>query len=129
MQNEMLENIDRIKRVYRYCKRREYQEIEAFLDAYKKTYFPDKIESNYVVADIQFAFENRKLIQLMRKRGEAISKGNIQDTIRSNIKINEYIKSEKGKREMNTIKSAFVTFQTEEGHDEAQNYIKNPKQY
>jgi hypothetical protein len=80
------------------------------LDAYKKTYFPDKIESNYVVADIQFAFDNRKLIQLMRKRGEAISKGNIEDTIRSNIKINEYIKSEKGKSQMNTIKSAFVTF-------------------
>jgi hypothetical protein len=62
MQNEMLENIDRIRRVYRYCKKREYQEIEAFLDAYKKTYFPDKIESNYIVADIQFAFDNRKLI-------------------------------------------------------------------
>lgn len=47
----------------------------------------------------------------------------------SNIKINEYIKSEKGKRQMNTIKSAFVTFQTEEGHDEARNYINNPRQY
>ena len=62
----------------------------------------------------------------MRKRGEAISKGKIRDTIVSNIKINEYIKSEKGKKEMNTIISAFVTFQTEEGHDEAVNYIGNP---
>ena len=59
----------------------------------------------------------------MRKRGEALSKGSIQDTIKSNIKINKYIKSEKGLEEMTTIISAFVTFQTEEGHDEAQNYI------
>lgn len=106
----MKESIERIKRTYRNKKKKEYQEIDEYLAEYKKRYMPDRINQNFQVADIQFAFNNRKLIQLMRKRGEAMSKGNIQDTIMSNIKINKYIKSEKGMEEMNTIISAFVTF-------------------
>lgn len=39
-------------------------------------------------------------------------------------KINKYLQSAKGQKETNTIISAFVTFKTEEGHDEAQNYIQ-----
>jgi hypothetical protein len=36
-----------------------------------------------------------------------------------NSKIREYLESPKGIKETTTIISAFITFKTEEGHDEA----------
>ena len=55
----------------------------------------------------------------MRKRGDFITKGKTAAIARTNYKINKYISSQKGREEMNTIISAYITFNTEEGHDEA----------
>ena len=39
------------------------------------------------------------------------------------------MRSKKGRKEMNTIIAAYITFNTEEGHDEAENFLKNPRKY
>ena len=46
-----------------------------------------------------------------------------------NQEINDYVRSKKGRRQMNTVLTAYITFMTEEGHDEVQNYIKEPEKY
>ena len=84
---------------------------------------------DFSVADIQFAFNNRNLIQLMKKRGTMMAQGNLQGTKTINKEIDDYMKSKVGRKEMNTIIAAYVTFNTEEGHDEAQNYIREPRKF
>jgi hypothetical protein len=61
---------------------------------------------------------------LLKKRGKCITKLDEDGMRKVERKINKYLQSAKGQKETNTIISAFVTFKTEEGHDEAQNYIQ-----
>ena len=58
-----------------------------------------------------------------------MAQGNVQGTKTVNKEIDDYMKSKVGRKEMNTIIAAYVTFNTEEGHDEAQNYIREPRKY
>lgn len=65
----------------------------------------------------------------MKNRGKAITNSYRSAIKKANREINEYVGSSEGRKEMNTILSAFITFKTEAGHDEAQNYIKNPMKF
>jgi hypothetical protein len=60
----------------------------------------------------------------LAERGQAITENDEKLRKEVDKKINKYLVSSKGKKETKQIISAFITFRTEEGHDEAQNYIK-----
>ena len=58
-----------------------------------------------------------------------MTKGDHTGTQRMNSKITEYVQSKKGRNEINTILTAYITFNTEEGGDEAHKYIKDPTKF
>lgn len=65
----------------------------------------------------------------MKERGDCVTKGDFEGVKRMNYRITKYLQSKRGRSEVNTVLSAYLNFNTEEGHDEAQNYIKNPTKY
>ena len=82
------------------------------------------------VADVQLVFENSKLIELLKERGEQIKMGKNEETINEQNKIiDNYLNknNQKGKKDLTTIIGAYVTFQTEDGFNEAIQFIKHPE--
>ena len=67
---------------------------------------------SFTVADIQFAFDNAKLIKLMEERGKSIAENKYNCC---NTKIDEKImklfEDENEREKMTTILSAYVTFE------------------
>ena len=72
------------------------------------------------VADIQLVFENSKLIELLKDRGLQIITGKDENIINEQNKIiDNYLIKQNGKKDLTTIIGAYVTFQTEDGFNEA----------
>jgi hypothetical protein len=65
------------------------------------------------------------LIHLLKARGSCIASGRLNKIDYWDGQIDEYLQK-KGKEDTQRIISAFVTFNTEEGYNEALRYIDNP---
>lgn len=71
-------------------------------------------------------FDNHRLIKLLKERGALIASGKHKLVRSYDEKINKYLLEKNGKDDLQTILSAFVTFKTEEGYNEALRFIENP---
>ena len=99
-------------------KNKEYSHLTHLLDSYNQMYNPDECGINFKVADMQFTFNNSKLIDLMQERGSKITE--CKDLKRVNQKMHKLLISDfNGDRTLDRILTAYITFQTEDGHDEA----------
>ena len=70
------------------------------------------------MAEIELVFNFGKLIELLKERGALISQCKWNKVNECNEKIDKYLK-EGGKQEICEVVSAFITFQREDGYDEA----------
>lgn len=94
-----------------------------------------KRETNFNVAHISFAYDNAKILELLLKRGELITKGKIEKPL---VKINKQIDEliEKEGEKLQRPVAAFITFETQEAIERALYYFppkfsgkKYPKNY
>lgn len=70
--------------------------------------------NKFLIADINFAFKNRKLMDLLKLRGEALERKDHIEQVAAENKINKIIFEEY--EELTTPLSMFVTFETEFGY-------------
>ena len=96
MKKEMTENIKKVHELLRVYKKKEYNGFKEVIEKFRDKYDPDESLSCFEVADIQFAFNNRELINLLKKRGQYITNMNKDGIRKVEKKINKYLHSPKG---------------------------------
>ena len=74
MIREMNMNISKFREQVSIFKTNEYRYLNECFDNIMNNYDPRECGQCFEVADIQFAFNNRKLIKLLIKRGDCIGK-------------------------------------------------------
>lgn len=74
------------------------------------------------VFDVSFAFNNHNLIEILKKRGTAITSLDFDQVRESDEKINEMIKDDKQYENLTKPVCAFITFYTDEGKNAAISY-------
>lgn len=87
------------------------------MSAQPSVLFPDREPFDVKIANITFAFNNAKLLKLLRKRGSCVAAGMFKDLPKVDEQINKLKETE-----LNSLTapvSAFITFETQDGFERA----------
>jgi len=87
------------------------------------------IEEKCDIQDIQFAYNNHKLISLLKKRGRAITNCKFDDMRSYDKAISELVKEKEAYDLLTRPVCAFITFKSDDGYSEALSYSKKLQWY
>lgn len=102
-----------------------WKELETLCSALpNQGYEPD--EEDVKIAQITMAYNNSKIIKMLKQRGDLIKKGNWDKLAKKNAEILEHIQNEDNLNQLQIPVSIFATFNSEEGIQRAKFFTSLP---